>query len=307
MAVRIRIAGYQDEQSVHTRAVRVMIAALLDKAGGGIDVEFARNISDRGRKVSDLLELVASGELDLCYFSSTYLAGRVPALGALDVPFLVTDRGDTQSRLRNGLGAILQRETASRTEYEVLAFWDNGLRNLSNGVRPVRTPDDCAGLKIRTTPNATYHATFRALGMEPVTIDVGDMVRAISNGEVDAQENPLTNIRLFGLQKFHPFVTMTGHFHGIALVLCNARSLSRWPDDVRSALRAAISESTAAQWSFAAEDERTSRSALEAEGVGIVDLSAGGRAAFREKAGGVIEQCLSRLPAEVCRLLGRAT
>lgn len=303
MAVRIRIAGYQDEQSVHTRAVRVMIDALLAKAGSQVSVDFTPDISRQGRKVSDLLDLVKSGELDLCYFSSTYLTGRVPALGAFDVPFPVTDRNDVRSRLRRDLGAILQRETAARTEYEVLAFWDNGVRNLSNGVREVHTPADCAGLKIRTTPNATYHALFSALGMQPLTIDVGDMVRAIAAGEVDAQENPLTNIQLFGLQKYHRFVTMTGHFHGIALVLGNASLLARWPEPVRFALRAAIAEASAAQWDFAAADERSSRAALTAQGVSIVELRPEDRAAFKDKAGPVIAQCLAALPPQVSRLL----
>ena len=303
MAVRIRIAGYQDEQSVHTRAVRVMIDALRDKTGAGVSVDFTPDIARQGRKVTDLLDLVKSGELDLCYFSSTYLTGRVPALGALDVPFPATDRNDVQSRLRQDLGAILQHETAARTEYEILAFWDNGVRNLSNGARPVHTPADCAGLKIRTTPNATYHALFRVLGMEPLTIDVGDMVRAIAAGEVDAQENPLTNIQLFGLQKYHRFVTMTGHFHGIALVLGNASAMARWPEPVRLALRDAIAEASAAQWDFAAADERSSRAALTAQGVNIVELGAEQRAAFKDKAGPVIAQCLAALPPQVSRLL----
>ena len=299
MAVRIRIAGYQDEQSVHTRAVRVMMHALHEKASGRIGVDFERNIAERGRKVADLLDLVRSGDLDLCYFSSSYLTIRVPALGVLDIPFQLTDRRDTRARLEGSLGAILRREIAARTEYEVLAFWDNGLRNISNGRRPIRTPQDCAGLRIRTLPSAGYHATFRALGMEPVTIDVGDMVRAIANGDVDAQENPLTNIQLFGLHKYHPFVTMTGHFHGIALVLCNARALAAWPEDVRSALSAAVSESTAAQWRFAAEDESAARSALEAQGTSIVDLDDVARATFKHAVRTVIEQGYSALPREL--------
>src|SRR5262249_35425300 len=79
MTVQLRIAGYQDEPSVHTRAMRVLIAALERRAGDAVRVEFEPNIAARGRKVADLLGLVESGELDLCYFSSSYLSERVPA------------------------------------------------------------------------------------------------------------------------------------------------------------------------------------------------------------------------------------
>jgi TRAP-type transport system periplasmic protein len=301
MTARIRIAGYQNETSVHTRAVRVMMRALQERAAGRVTVDFEPNIADRGHKVADLLDLVETGELDLCYFSSSYLANRIPALGIFDIPFRFTDRQDTRIRLEGSLGTALGREIAAHTGYEVLGFWDNGLRNISNGKRPIRTAEDCAGLRIRTLPSAGYHATFRVLGKEPVTIDVADMVKAIANGDVDAQENPLTNIQLFGLQKYHPFVTMTGHFHGIALVLCNAGSLGSWPEDVRSALSAAVSESTAAQWRFASEEESSARSALAAQGVRIVDLDDAARATFKQAVRTVIEQGYSALPQQIER------
>ena len=159
-------------------------------------------------------------------------------------------------------------------------------------------------MKIRTLPSAGYHATFRALGMEPVTIDVSDMVRAIANGDVDAQENPLTNIQLFNLQKYHPFVTMTGHFHGIALLLCNARSLANWPEVIRATLRAAVDKSTAAQWTFASNDELECRSALANQGVSIVDLDETARSAFKQSVRSVVEQSYSSMPRELLRLLG---
>jgi TRAP-type C4-dicarboxylate transport system substrate-binding protein len=300
-AARIRIAGYQDEQSVHTQAMRVMMRALHQKAAGRISVEFESNIAERGHKAADLLDLVKSRNIDICYFSSSYLTKRVPALGVLDIPFQFTDRQHTRALLGGSVGAILRREIVARTEYEVLAFWDNGLRNISNGKRPIRSPEDCDGLRIRTLPSANYIATFRALGMEPVIIDVADMLQAIVNGEVDAQENPLTNVHLFGLQKYHPFVTMTAHFQGIVLVLCNAKSLANWPENVRSALCAAVSESTTAQWKLASEQEIASREALEAQAVNIVDLDEAARSAFKQAVRTVIEQGYSGLSQELVR------
>jgi TRAP-type C4-dicarboxylate transport system substrate-binding protein len=299
MKLRIRIGGYQNEPSVHSRAVNRLIEALLARTGTRVSVEFQMNVTEHGRKAADLLHMVASGDLDLCYFTSGYLARRVPALGVLDIPFHFTDREQTRAQLDGSLGSTLQRAVAAATEYEVLAFWDNGLRHLSNRVRPIRAPGDCAGLRIRTLPSPGYHATFRALDMEPIDIDVGRMVEAIASGTVDAQENPLTNIRLFGLQKYHPFVTMTGHFHGIALVLCNAGSWAGWPDEVRAALASAVQDSTAAQWTFAAEEDVAARTALEAAGVAIVDLDARERAAFTGAVGSVIEQARSTLPPEL--------
>ena len=97
MTVQIRLGGYQDEKSVHTRAVQVMMRELEESAAGLVSVEFEMNIADRGRKAADLLDLVKAGDLDLCYFSSSYLTARVPALGIFDIPFQFTNPTDTRS------------------------------------------------------------------------------------------------------------------------------------------------------------------------------------------------------------------
>ena len=207
-----------------------------------------------------------SGALDLCYFSSSYVTARVPALGVFDIPFMLTGRGRTRALLQGTLGARIADEIASSTGYTVLGFWDNGLRNISNRLRPIRRPEDCKGIRIRTLPSEGYHAAFRALGMEPVTIDIRDFVEAIARGTVDAQENPLTNMRQFGLQAYHRHVTMTAHFHGIALLLCNARMLGTSAPEFREALARAASEATQAQWDFATADERESRDGARSGG-----------------------------------------
>ncbi len=303
--MKLRIGGYQDSRSVHTRAMRVLEASLKDTLGANIAVEFEENIAATGRKVADLLDLVESGALDLCYFSSSYLTARVPALGVLDVPFLLTDRARTRALLQGalGAGARIAAEVAANTGYTLLGFWDNGLRNISNRLRPIRIPDDCKGIRIRTLPSEGYHAAFRALGMEPVTIDIRDFVEAVASERVDAQENPLTNVRQFGLQKYHRHVTMTAHFHGIALLLCNANMLAGAAPQLRAALIAAAEKATQAQWDFATQDERESRAALEADGVTIADLDEAGRAAFRAAVKPLVERQLAALPPDLVALL----
>lgn len=303
MTVTLRIGGYQDARSVHTRAMRVLESSLQHALGDSIAVDFQEDIAKTGRKVADLLDLAESGELDLCYFSSSYVTARVPALGVFDIPFIMQDRERTRTLLQGALGERLAEAVAANTGYRVLGFWDNGPRHISNRLRPIRMPDDCKGIRIRTLPSAGHHATYRALGMEPVTIDIRDFVEAIATEKVDAQENPLTNLRLFGLQKYHRHVTMTAHFQGIALLLCNAAALDAMPAPLRQALRDAATEATRAQWDFASRDERESRVALEAEGVAVVDLDATAHAAFRSAVRPLVTQQLADLPPDLKALL----
>ena len=101
------------------------------------------------------------------------------------------------------------------------------LRHFSNRLHPIRHPRDCLGMKIRTLDNALHQQVFRALGFEPVTIDVKDMPAAIASGAVDAQENPLTNTLNFGLHRTHRHISMTSHFFGVALGARQSRELRR--------------------------------------------------------------------------------
>ena len=303
MFTTLRMAGYQDDRSVHTHAMRVLEATLKESLGAAIETEFEPNIAASGRKVADLLALVEAGDLDLCYFSSSYLTARVPALGVFDIPFQWSDRLRTRALLQGPLGAFIAREIESRTGYKLLDYWDNGLRSISNRLRAIRTPGDCKGLRIRTLPSAGYHAAFRALGMEPITIDIRDFAAAVASHAVDAQENPLTNIRQFGIEAHHRHVTMTQHFHGIALLLCNAKTWGAYGPDVRVALAAAARKAMQAQWDFAADEERQSRVVLEAAGIGIIDLDDAGRTAFRDAVRPLVERQHAELPEELAALL----
>src|SRR5690606_41574222 len=68
------------------------------------------------------------------------------------------------------------------TGYTVLGFWDNGFRHLSNRHRPIRAPQDCAGLTVRTIDNAIYCETMSAMGLRPLVIDVKELREAVASG-----------------------------------------------------------------------------------------------------------------------------
>ena len=186
MTVRIRFGGYQGDNSVHTRGVRTFCEALERICGDCAKVEFVQDIVQTGRKASDLLALTESGELDGCYFSSSYLAGRVPELALFDQHFVVPGRRHAYAVLDGSLGRRLAMEIASRTGFNVMGYWDNGLRQISSSGTAFRRPSDCKGKKIRTLASDDHQRVFRALGFEPVAIDVRDLPNAVASGCVDA-------------------------------------------------------------------------------------------------------------------------
>ncbi|MCR9056551.1 MAG: TRAP transporter substrate-binding protein [Roseibium album] len=279
MTIRIRFGGYQGEKSVHTRGGRTLAAELARAGGGDVSLEFDENIVVRGHKAADLLSMTEEGALDGCYFSSSYLAKRVPELGIFDQHFVVPDRRRAYAVLDGELGERLKNKVAAATGYTVLGYWDNGLRHISSR-KAIRTPDDCEGLKLRTLANEDHQRVFRSLGFDPRAIDVRDLPAAVEDGTVDAQENPLTNIYNFGLHKTHRCITLTRHLLGVALVLFRTESVEAWPDETRSAVEKAVAEATRAQRRFAEEDDDICRRALVQDGVEIIDLGDAERARF---------------------------
>ena len=85
--IELHFAGYQPARSVHTRALHALRDGVARHAGDALRIKVTDSIVATGRKASDLLTMVDTGELDGCYFASSYLASRVPALGVFDRPF----------------------------------------------------------------------------------------------------------------------------------------------------------------------------------------------------------------------------
>ena len=304
-AIVLTCGGYQGAASVHTRGLRALAVALDGR--DDVTVELTENVTTQGRKAVDLLAMVESGALDLCYFASSYLGDRVPALQTLDLPFAIRDRAQAWRLLDGALGARLGDAIAHATGYRLLACWDNGFRHITNRVRPLRTPSDCAGLRIRTLDSALHQEIFRALGFEPVAIDVKDLVVAVESGVIDAQENPLTNTVNFGLHRHQPHVSLTAHFFGVALVLVNRDSAARWPAPVRDAILDAVAKATTAQRGFAAAEDADCLARLAADGCAVVGPDALDLAGFERAVAPIRARVLDGLGPTIAAAFAETT
>jgi len=282
MTTRLKIAGYQGESSVHTRAGRLFCEIIRREAGDLADVEFEENIVLNGHKAADLLSKTESGEIDGGYFSSSYLAGRVPELGLFDQHFVVPDRQRAYAVLDGALGQHLAQNVENKTGFKVLGYWDNGVRNISNAHRPIHSPEDCKDLKIRTLDNENHQRVFRALGFEPLKIDVRDLPNAVTNGTVDAQENPLTNTWNFEIHKTHKHITLTRHLLGVAVLLFNKDVVNSWPESFRNIVVSAAEQATKQQRLFAEQEDALCIKALTDAGCKLVDLTDDERKVFQK-------------------------
>lgn len=287
--IQVRFGGYQPPTSVHNKAAEVFGQCLTDRLGDAVRFSLDGNVTSAGHTLTDLMEMVENGDIDMCYLSTSYLAERVGEFALFDLPFIINDREQAYRILDGPLADILADKLAACSGYKVLAYWDNGFRNFSNRLRPIREPDDCKGMRIRTLLNEVHGQVFRQLGFEPVAIDIKELVRSVENGIVDAQENPLTNFCKFGIHKHHPHITLSGHFFGAAVLLCNKATYDSWSAEMQSAVDVAAIKATVRQRQFATAEDTDVLAKLDPDETRIVRLSDAERALFVEAVAPVIE------------------
>lgn len=294
----MRIGGYQGQRSVLTRGLNHIVAALSQTAAAAT-IEHVPDVTAVGLTARSLFDGVACGDWQMAYMASGYLSERVPALGFLDLPMLVSDRADALSRLDGRAGRLIGEAVSAATDLKVMGYWDNGFRHITNGIRPIRTPVDCAGLSIRTLDSPIYRATLSAMGFEPMFADVRDFAARIASGEIDAQENPLTNVVQFGIHQHHRHVSLTGHVFGVALLVCHAPWFANLPPAVSDSLLASCGDATRLQREMAAQEDEIALKTLESVGAAILGPGDLDMAAFRTAVAGVARDVLAASPRAV--------
>jgi TRAP-type transport system periplasmic protein len=278
--ITIRFGGYQKPASIHTRAAVQFGEVLAERLGERIDFQLIGDVLALGRKSGDLPRMVDSGELSLCYISTVRFTAAVPELKVLELPFVVRDRAVLFRALDGKLGERFKRRMHRATNFRLLAFWDNGFRHLTNKVRPIRRPQDCRGIRIRTQMSALHGEAFRALGFEPVPADIKEFVEGIGTDRFQGQDNPLTNIYNFDVHRHHRHITLTGHFFGASAMICNAGHYASWPRELQDAVDDAAREATVFQRRLAAAEDEAILAKLDPRENDVVRLSAAERAAF---------------------------
>ncbi len=287
--LEISFAGYQKPSSIHTRSAAYFGEVLTAELGDEVNYTLIPSVTDLGYRQGDMIRLVGEGEFDLCYIAASFFTTNfVPAFGAVDLPFVFEDQHHGYRVMDGPLGQALAAAIDDRSPYQWLGYWCNGMRHLSNSVRPIRSPADCEGIRIRTLTSPLHGETFQALGMTPEITDIAALLERSAAGTIDAQDNPLTNIFNFGIHELQPHITMTGHFWAPAVIVANRNAFRNWPGRVQDAVRTAAEASTRYQRELAlAEDARIM--ALLEPPVEVITLSPAERAAFAAATQPVVE------------------
>jgi TRAP-type C4-dicarboxylate transport system substrate-binding protein len=301
------MGGYGPPTTSFSRSLKLIGDTLAAQFGDRVSIKYVWNIMDFGYRAEDILWLVEDGILTLGYQSSSYLTDRVPELGFVDLPFLFDRTAAARAAIDGALGRFLAQKIEDRVNYRILGYFENGFRHISNRLRPVRTPSDLAGMRIRVLPSEVQARTFALLGAEPLRWDLTEAIAAIKAGTIDAQENPFANTVTYGVHKFHHFHTVTNHFYISRPIFLHRPAFEGWPADLQDAMRAAVKRAVDFQRGLAIEEDRDAREAILAAGCEIAELNAGEHAQFLSAVAPLLTEARATYGGEMFAMAERAT
>lgn len=228
----------------------------------------------------EVVESIQLGNVDLTFVSSAVLGAFEPKFYVLDIPFLFQQRPVIYRLLDGEFGQILA-DSLHEDNLKVLAYWENGFRQLTNNVHPIHSPKDLQGMKMRTMENQVHIAMWQAMGANPAPLAFGELFTALQQGTFNAQEGP---INLFYDMKFYEvqdYITRTNHIYSAWPVLINPDVYASFSDEDRAIFDQVVKETTEYQRNLA---KKADEKAIEAmDNVEITKLTPEQLNAFKQR------------------------
>ncbi len=182
---------------------------------------------------SELLQRMRLGTVDLA-LPSTIMSSVADEFGLFELPYLIQDR-EHMKRVEEEIVWPHLAPLAEQNGYRILAVWENGFRHITNNVRPIHTPDDLRGVKLRTPRGAWRVRMFEEYGAEPSPMALSEVFMALQTGVMDGQENPLAQITGQRFQEVQDYLSLTGHVYTPAY-LTAGRRFNNLPDEIQELL-----------------------------------------------------------------------
>lgn len=228
---------------------------------------------------ADMLSQLRSGGIDFFAQTGLILASLVPVASINGIGFAFPDYNAVWRAMDGPLG---KHVIGAFEKVNLVAFdkmWDNGFRQTLSSTKPITTPDDFKGFKIRVPPSPLWTAMFKSIGASPVSVPWGETYTALQTKVADGLENPLAGIYFAKMHEVGKFLSTTNHMWDGFWFLSNRRSWESMPSATRDIVYKAVNEAALQQRADVEKLNNELRSNLEKH-VKFVSVNP---AAFRER------------------------
>jgi tripartite ATP-independent transporter DctP family solute receptor len=250
-------------ENIGARKIKELIEK---KAGDRVDVQVFTDgqIGDQ----RTMVENMRNGIQEITWVTVGFFGSYEPILNVIESGYLFRDSQHSYKVFDGPMGNEV-RALVEKHGVKLLGFYEAGMRHITNSVRPIKTPEDLKGLKIRT-PQAKYHLnTLKYMGANPVAMSFGELYTAMQQKVVDGQENPLSNIYKAKFYEVNKYLSLTGHLHLTHMVMYSAKLWEKLPADLQKIVREAVIESQETERKAVRDDDATLLKELKAKGMQV--------------------------------------
>lgn len=260
----IRGATSNVESHPHYLGLAKFSELLDEKSGGRIKLETFHSGTLGSER--DIVEGMQLNTVQVGAITSAPLSGFTDSFLIFDLPFLFSSVGAARAVCDSEIGVNILN-SLEPAGLKGLAFMENGMRNVTNNVRPINTPEDLKGIKIRTMENPMHMAAFSEMEADPTPMAFGELFTALQQGTIDAEENPFTVIyssKFFEVQKY---LTITNHLYSPTALLMSLDFYETLPEELKAVVTEAAVEAAAYERQMCDEQEARLLDELVAEGM----------------------------------------
>ena len=204
-------------------------------------------------KDKELLQKLKLGQITFSLPSSV-MSSVADEFGVFEMPYIIKDR-EHMKRVQGAIGESVLQKAVNNKGYQILAYWENGFRNITNNTRPINTPEDLKGVKLRTPKGAWRVKMFKLYGANPTPMAFSEVFTALKTNVIDGQENPYAQIWSGKFQEVQKYLSITGHVYTPAYVLVSKEHFAKLPGDVQKILTETAQETQAFVYDLAAQLE----------------------------------------------------
>ena len=240
----------------------------------------------------EMLQKVKLGTLDFSQPSSI-MSTILPEFGLFDMPYLVKDRKHAECIAKEIVMPMLAPKLEEQG-YKLVAVWENGFRNISNNVRPINTPDDLKGIKLRTPRGVWRVKMFEGYGANPTPMAFSEVFVALQTGVIDGQENPYVNIYSAKFQEVQKYLSETRHVYTPSFPTASLRLFNKYPKEVQDAIMETAAETVS--WTYeqaGIKDDEIRQKLIDAG----MEFNEADRASFVEASKPIYEEFAKEVPS----------
>lgn len=286
-SIKFKLAHAMTEDSfTHIAATQFFKPFVEKQSNGQIEVQIFPNAqlgSDR-----QAVEGVRLGTIEATNCASGAVSVFAPSFGIWDLPFIFENRAEAYKVLDGPFGQKIN-DTLLPVGLRNLAWLETGFRNITNNVKPITSPKDLEGIKLRTMENPVFIEAFREMGANPTPMAFGELYTGLQQGTVDGQENPITHIYMQKFYEVQKYLTISRHVYSPAVLIVNDRWFGRLPEDLQKVLVEGARIYRDECRRIAEEQETDMLTKLKESGMIINELTPEQKALFIEKTHGVVD------------------